>query len=664
VPAPVESHRRYVPGLDGIRALAVVAVLAYHLGIPSAQGGMLGVGVFFTLSGYLITDLLLAQWREKMRLDMARFWLFRARRLLPALLVMLPIVTVWVAVFDAGQLGAVRRELFGALLYVSNWSTIAQHGSYFARFAAPLPLDHLWSLAIEEQFYLIWPWLLLAGLWFGRTRRNLLLLTLAGAVASAAVMALLYHPGYDPTRVYEGTDTRAFQLLIGAALAIRGADWFTAGLRAATTRNVLDIAGVAGLVGIALLIWRTNPFSLFLYPYGLLLLSLATAAVIVAVVHPASRLATALGCGPLRWVGVRSYGIYLWQWPLIVLINPGHGPLGLWKATVAVAGAIAIAALSWRCIEDPIRHGALERFWRYLRARRGRPHAARRRLVLSGTVVGVMFIPALGIGGLLPVASDGTASGDGPLLTQTHALKADAGASLVSARAYGQRARRLQSAGRATSVQASPDPKRTSCRAVVYIGDSTSEGETSSDYIPNVHRQLVAQLHDIGVGVVHPEISGARSIVETYKGLPNAAAVARGYIAGGYRGCWILALGTNDVADVQVGSNVGLPERIDRMMSIIGDQPVLWVDAATLVAAGSYAEQHMEQWNQHLLAACHRYPNMRIFDWSAYAKRQFFIPDGVHYYSPGYLSRSFRIAHGLAHAFPDGRPPSPSCVVT
>jgi len=198
----------------------------------------------------------------------------------------------------------------------------------------------------------------------------------------------------------------------------------------------------------------------------------------------------------------------------------------------------------------------------------------------------------------------------------------------------------------------------------VYIGDSTSEGEISSNYIPNVHRQLVAQLHDVGVAAVHPEISGARSIVETYEGIPNAATVARGYAASGYRGCWILALGTNDAADVQVGSNVGLRQRIARMMSIIGDQPVLWVDAVTLVASGPYAAQNMEQWNQDLLADCHRHPNMRIFDWGAYAKRQFFIPDGIHYYSSGYIGRSFRIAHGLAHAFPQGQPFSSSCVVT
>ena len=209
-----------MPGLDGIRAIAVVLVIAYHVGVPQAKGGMLGVGVFFTLSGYLITDLLLAHWSRHENLGLGRFWLHRARRLLPAVFVLLVAVSVWVALFDASQLASVRRQVVSGAFYFANWSTIAQHGSYFARFAAPLPLDHLWSLSIEEQFYLVWPWLLLLGVRVVRHRKRLAIITLLAALASAILMGQLYHPGTDPTRVYEGTDTRAFGLLIGAALAM------------------------------------------------------------------------------------------------------------------------------------------------------------------------------------------------------------------------------------------------------------------------------------------------------------------------------------------------------------------------------------------------------------------------------------------------------------
>ncbi|HTR89639.1 MAG TPA: acyltransferase, partial [Solirubrobacteraceae bacterium] len=244
MPRPAESNRRYIPGLDGLRALAVLCVIAYHLRFSWAQGGMLGVAVFFTLSGYLITDLLLGHWVGAGDLGLGRFWLRRARRLLPALFAMLALVTLWVSLLDAAQLAEVRRQVISAALYLANWSTIAQHASYFARFATPLPLDHLWSLAIEEQFYLIWPWLLLLGIWLVRSRLGLILLTLLLAAASALAMALLYHPGYDPTRVYEGTDTRAFGLLLGAALAMA---WPSASIPSAASRpglrNLLDLLG-------------------------------------------------------------------------------------------------------------------------------------------------------------------------------------------------------------------------------------------------------------------------------------------------------------------------------------------------------------------------------------------------------------------------------------
>ncbi len=668
MPRPAESGKRYVPGLDGIRALAVVCVIAYHLGVPAGQGGMLGVGVFFTLSGYLITDLLLAAWDRNMSLGLGQFWLRRARRLLPALFSMLIVVSVWAALFDASQLGGVRRQVLAAAVYLSNWSTIAAHGSYFSRFAAPLPLDHLWSLAIEEQFYLIWPWLLLAGIWIARGRRRLMLLTLALAALSVLAMALAYHPGYDPTRAYEGTDTRAFGLLIGAALAIV---WPSARPRTETraaVRNALDVAGVAGLVAIAVLVWRTNPFSAFLYPWGFLLLSFATAAIVAAVVTPACRLAGPLGSRPLRWVGVRSYGIYLWQWPIIVLANPSQGSIGVVRAVLMVAATVVIASLSWRYLEEPIRQGALGRLWKRLSAgdvRSGAvgarpgagdvqssasgPSSARSRplLITSGTALAVLCVPALGLAGLLPVASAGD--------RQTAISRAEL-----------EHAQLPVAAPRAktTTTATAPDATtRTSCRSVVYIGDSTSEGEISNDYIPNRHRRLAAQLADVGVRHVVPKISGARSIVETYEGRPDAASVARKEVAAGFSGCWILALGTNDAADVAVGSNVGLSQRIARMMRIIGVQPVLWVDAVTLVQSGAYAESGMRRWNTDLVTACSRYPNMRVFDWAHYAKARWFIPDGIHYYSPGYVARARDISRGLAHAFPAGRPASVGCVV-
>src|ERR1700728_909922 len=177
MPRPVRSDQKYLPGLDGLRALAVTAVIAYQLGYGWAQGGLLGVGVFFTLSGYLITDILAGQWAAHGRIGLANFWLRRARRLLPALFVMLAVVTAWVYAAARSFVPGFRGDVIASVFYVSNWWYIGQHSSYYARFAPPGPLDHLWSLAVEEQFYLVWPWAVLLLVWLaglaGRRRRTL-----------------------------------------------------------------------------------------------------------------------------------------------------------------------------------------------------------------------------------------------------------------------------------------------------------------------------------------------------------------------------------------------------------------------------------------------------------------------------------------------------------
>ena len=332
MPEPLRPSQRYMPGLDGLRALAVLAVIAYHLEFGWAQGGLLGVGIFFTLSGYLITDMLLAQ-VDRGGVRLAAFWLGRARRLLPALFLMLAVVVTWVTVVGPAQPPQFREAVGAAALYVSNWQLILQHVSYFARFGPASPLNHLWSLGVEEQFYIVWPLLLPLGVRLIRERPTaaglrprLAVATLILAAASAVEMWLLYRPSFDPSRIYFGTDTRAFEILAGAALAMV---WPSARLRGDISRGArrtLDCLGAIGLLAICVLIVQTSQYSAFLYRGGFVLLALATVLLLAALVHPAARLGAVLGVAPLRWIGVRSYGIYLWSVPIIVLTTPAFEP--------------------------------------------------------------------------------------------------------------------------------------------------------------------------------------------------------------------------------------------------------------------------------------------------------------------------------------------------
>ncbi len=230
--------------------------------------------------------------------------------------------------------------------------------------------------------------------------------------------------------------------------------------------------------------------------------------------------------------------------------------------------------------------------------------------------------------------------------------------------------RRPPAAGAGVTPKASPatsaaanGPLRTSCRAVAHIGDSTSVGMVSAVDLPDPAQRLAAQYARVGVASALINASGGRSIVETLPGQVNGYNVARAWAGQGFRGCWVFALGTNDTANVFVGSPVSRMARIEEMMSVADGQPVMWVNVWTLVSSGPWSQAEMRIWNQTLLQACSRYPNMRIFDWAAVVKPSWFLPDGIHYTSPGYAARARAIADALARAFPlTGH--STGCVVT
>jgi peptidoglycan/LPS O-acetylase OafA/YrhL len=365
-PAPSRgSSLGYRPALDGIRAIAVLAVIAYHLGYGRARGGFLGVDVFFVLSGYLITSLLLAEQARTGAIDFVAFWFRRARRLLPALFLMLIAVAFWVGISTAPfELEMRREDIIWTLFYGANWHFIATGQDYFAQFTSASPLLHTWSLAIEEQFYIAWPLIVAAALWLGRRRPAVVAaVCLVGIAVSVAVMALLYDPG-DPSRAYYGTDARMHELLVGALLGVL-LDAYSGSPVIRMARRVAP--AMAMTAGLALLLTFTLlSDSDLIYYRGLSLgVAVAAAALIFGVeTAPAGLPARLLSLAPAAWVGRISYGLYLWHWPVILAVTTAWGPFRLIPQSLGtnlerVALTFAVATCSFYLLEQPIRRGRM-----------------------------------------------------------------------------------------------------------------------------------------------------------------------------------------------------------------------------------------------------------------------------------------------------------------
>jgi peptidoglycan/LPS O-acetylase OafA/YrhL len=357
--AATGARLRYHPSLDGLRAVAVLAVIAYHDAYGWARGGFLGVDAFFVLSGFLITTLLVLEEARTRTVNLLAFWGRRLRRLLPALLLVLLAVAAYGALeVPTIQLDALRGDSLASLLYVANWRFIATGSSYFELFTSPSPVRHLWSLAIEEQFYLVWPVVVLGCFAaFRRGRRALLVVSLTGIAGSTLIMARLYD-GSDPSRAYFGTDARIHTILVGAVLAIALVARPPTGRLA---RRILAAAGIVGAVGMLWAMHSVADVSPGYYRGGSLLFAVAVAAVIAAVVQPTGgALGWGLALTPLVWIGRISYGLYLWHWPVNVYLTEARvGIAGDGLNLLRLVVTFAIATASYHLVEMPIRRGAL-----------------------------------------------------------------------------------------------------------------------------------------------------------------------------------------------------------------------------------------------------------------------------------------------------------------
>lgn len=553
----------------------MLAVIVYHMGVPWASGGLLGVTVFFVLSGYLITSLLLIELDDTGRINLPQFWLRRIRRLFPAIVFVVFGTAALCTVFDHSLLTKLREDMWAALCWVTNWWYIFHDVSYFDALGAPSPLTHFWSLAIEEQFYLFWPLILFIAHKLGVKRSVMANLTLVVALASAVEMAVLYDPLADPSRVYYGTDTRAFSLLIGAWLAYVWPSHLLGAKKSVElptpVRRGLDGVGLVALAALIVMIVLADGFSPFLYRGGLLLASVLTAIVIAVMVHPASLLGRIAGAGALVWVGKRSYGIYLWHYPLLLIMNPGNSVAQApwWMLLLQMVVIFAVAAFSYRFIEEPFRHGALGKTIKEIRSGTFDMHDW---LYFNGIIGGACSIVAL-------VAVVGLA-----VVPNTSALE---GADLLK-----------DASPKTAGVPViTGDEEVTPKLDVLMIGDSVSVRA-----IPAFQETFPFGAID---AAVNRQLFVGEDVYDYY---------AHQNIVGDVV---VFALGTNGLVT---------DDQLDELIELVGaDKKIFFVNTRS-------TQSWMGETNEALRRAAERYDNVSVIDWYSYSadKGDLFDGDGTH----------------------------------
>lgn len=395
-----QNKKINIRALDGFRALAIISVILYHLGFDWFKGGLLGVTMFFVLSGYLITGLLKNEIEVSSKINLKNFWARRARRLMPAVIAVIVCVAFLCIILNHFLLTKMRPDIIPSIFFVQNWWYVFRGMSYFESLGDPSPLVHFWSLAIEEQFYLIWPLVLIFAYKRGANNKIIRRICIALSVISILAMAIMFDPMDDPTRIYYGTDTWAFSLLLGAWLAYvfpwNNLDGRLEIFKKINTKVIDIVAGIA-LATIIIFCIFIDGMSPAMY-YGILALtSILTCVVLVALVLPDGKLAKLFAFKPFVWAGKRSYGMYLWHLPIILILKGifNTDTDQWWFAILVFVLVFAICGIQYKYIEEPIRRGEVMPRLRALKEKKLK--LSKKGYVAFGACAFVILLSVIGI---------------------------------------------------------------------------------------------------------------------------------------------------------------------------------------------------------------------------------------------------------------------------
>lgn len=608
---------RYISGFDGIRTLAVIGVILYHLAPYQFQGGFLGVPIFFVVSGYLITDLLFQEWQQNKRIDVIGFYIRRVKRLYPALVTLVLATTAYITLFARDLLANIRAVIMTNLLYVYNWYQVAHHESYFDKFGTQSPFTHLWSLSIEGQFYLFWPLIIIILLKFVKKKQPIFDTMIILAFISALLMAILYRTGQDPSRVYYGTDTRMFSILLGAALAVV---WPSTALRKDLPTNLrllLDVIGGGALMLLCLMFMQMTGESALVYRGGMFFFSVLSMILVAVIAHPGADMNRLLTNRLFTWIGKRSYGIYLYQYPVLVFFESkinvaDHSFL---YALIEVALILVLSDLSYRFLELPLQHFDYSKTWSTLKefCRRDSSYGNKRWYML---IPGLIVLLAV-VGATTGTTSGSEAKKDTALektIKENNKKVAKQNKNIAAKTSSSEHSSSSADTNTAKQFDLTENEiAKAKQLQITAVGDSVlaDASTTLQEIFPNMYV-------DAKVGrQVREAIPVLQSLAQSGK-LANTV---------------LLSEGTNGPYSEQ---------ELDQIMAIVGkERKLYWINVHVPT------RRWQDQVNNDLKVAAKKYPNLKVIDWYTYSKNhpEWFYDDNVHpnseglkYYGP-YVAR-------------------------